>query len=58
VNESAARADRHNICPIGRPQLSHDVLDVKLNRLFHDKESLGDIAIPRAFGDVARRPRT
>ena len=42
------------MCPIARAQLFHDVLEVTLDRLFGDKEPLGDIAIPISFGDVAQ----
>ena len=54
VNESAARRDRHGVCPVARSQLLHDVFEVNLDRFFGDKESPSDIPIPISTRDVAQ----
>ena len=42
------------MCPIARPQLSQDVLEVSLHRMLGDKEPLCNIAIPISLGHLAQ----
>src|ERR1700752_4808428 len=54
LNYPPARSDRDGMCPVACAQLSQDVLEVSLYRVFGNKEPLCDIAIPISLDHLAQ----
>ena len=54
MNYAAADADSDGLGAIGGAQFFHDVLDVDLDRLFGDEESLRDVTIAIAVSHFAQ----
>ena len=53
LDDSAPNTDRHGLRPVTCAQLLHDVFDVNLDRLFGNKELLGNVAVSVSARDLA-----